>query len=83
MYHNVIEATYTGVVQPAINRATQETSLARQLSVFIEAACDAIAQDRSVAAFLCTSVAECQSRPELGDPDHCPVTFTRRFLPGR
>ena len=46
----------------------------------MEAADDAIAQDRSVAAFLCTSVAECQRRPELRDPDHCPVTVTRRFL---
>lgn len=80
MYHDVIKSTYTDVVAPAINRAAQETGLARQLRVFIEAACDAIAQDGSVAAFLCTSAAECQSRPELRDPDHCPVTLIRRFL---
>jgi AcrR family transcriptional regulator len=80
MYHEVTKSAYTGVVAPAIDRAAEETSLARQLSVFIEAACDAIAQDRSIAAFLCTSVAESQSRPELRDRDHCPVTVTRRFL---
>ena len=80
LYHDVIKSTYTGVVAPAIDRAAQETGLARQLSVLIEAAGDAIAQDSSVAAFLYTSVAECQRRPELRDPDHCPVTVTRQFL---
>ena len=80
LYHDVIKSTYTGVVAPAIDRAAQETGLARQLSVFIEAAGGAIAQERSVAAFLCTSVAECQRRPELRDPNHCPVTVIRRFL---
>ena len=73
LYHDVIKSTYTGVVAPAIDRAAQETGLGRQLSVFIEAAGGAIAQERSVAAFLCTSVAECQRRPELRDPKHCPV----------
>jgi len=80
LYHDVIKSTYTGVVAPAIDRAAQETDLARQLSVFMETAGDAIRQDSSVAAFLCTSVAECQRRPELRDPDHCPFTVTRRFL---
>jgi AcrR family transcriptional regulator len=80
MYHDVIKYTYTDVVAPAIDRAAQETSLVRQMSVFVEAAGDAIAQDRSVAAFLSLSVAECQRRPELRVPDHCPVTVTRRFL---
>jgi AcrR family transcriptional regulator len=80
MYREVMESTYTGVVAPAINRAAHETDLVRQLSGFIEAACDAMAQDRSIAAFLCTSVADCQTHPELRDPDHCPVTVTRRFL---
>ncbi|WNG90636.1 helix-turn-helix domain-containing protein [Mycobacterium sp. ITM-2016-00318] len=80
MYHEAIKATYTEVVVPAIDRAAQETGLARQVSVLIRTAGDAIAQDRSVAAFLWTSAAECQRRPELRDPDHCPVTITRRFL---
>ncbi|WNG94991.1 helix-turn-helix domain-containing protein [Mycobacterium sp. ITM-2016-00318] len=80
MYNDVITSTYTGVVAPAINRAAQETGLVRQLSVFVEAACSAIAQDRSVLAFLCTSVADCETRPELRDPDHCPLTIIRRFL---
>lgn len=80
MYHAVTESTYTDVVAPAIDRAAQETGLARQLTLFMEAAGELIAQDRSVAAFLCLSAAECQSRPELRDPDHCAVTVTRRFL---
>jgi AcrR family transcriptional regulator len=80
LYHEVIEYTYTGVVAPAIDRAAQQTSLARQLTVFIKTAGDAVAQDRFVAAFLCTSARECQSRPELCHPVHCPLTMGRRFL---
>jgi TetR/AcrR family transcriptional regulator, repressor for uid operon len=80
MYHDVIKYTYAGVVVPAIDRAAQETGLTRQLSVLIETAGGAMSQDRSAAAFLWTSVAECERRPELRDPHHCPVTITRRFL---
>jgi AcrR family transcriptional regulator len=80
LYHDVSKSTYTGVVEPAIDRAAQTTGLAHQLLVFIEAAGEAITQDRSAAAFLYTSVAECERRPELRDPDHSPVIITRRFL---
>jgi AcrR family transcriptional regulator len=80
MYQEVIESTYTDVVASAVDRAAQQTGLVRQLSVFLETAGDVIADNRSLVAFLCTSVAECQNRPELRDPDHCPVTTTRRFL---
>lgn len=80
LYHDVIEATYTTVVAPAIDRAAHQTSLARQLSVFIEVAGAAVARDRDLAAFLCTSVAECQTRPELRHPEYDPVFATQTFL---
>jgi AcrR family transcriptional regulator len=80
MYHDVFESTYTDVVAPAINRAAQETGLARQLTVFMEAVGEVMTHDWSVAAFLCLSAAECHSHPQLRDPDHCAVTATRRFM---
>jgi TetR/AcrR family transcriptional regulator, repressor for uid operon len=80
MYHEVIESTYTDVVASAIDRAAQATGIVRQLSVFVEAVSDAIAHDKSLVAFICTSVAERQNHPELRDPDHCPVITIRRFL---
>jgi AcrR family transcriptional regulator len=82
LYHDVIEDTYTDVVAPAIDLAAQQTSLARQLTVFMKTVGDAVAQDRFVAAFLCTSAGECQARPELRHPIYCPLTIGRRFLTG-
>jgi hypothetical protein len=60
--------------------AVKERTLAQQVSVFIDVAGRAVAQDQCAAAFLCTSAAECAIWPELRDPEDDPITTVRAFL---
>jgi AcrR family transcriptional regulator len=80
LYRATIRASYLDVLWPAVGRAVQEKTLRRQLSVFLDVAASAGAPDQSAAVFLFTSVAECQSRPELRNSEYDPLTTIRQFL---
>jgi AcrR family transcriptional regulator len=80
LYQHVTEDCYRTVVAPAVNQAAKESTLAQQVTVFIDVAGRALADDRSAAAFLCSAAAECATRPELVDPPHDPITNVREFL---
>jgi AcrR family transcriptional regulator len=80
LYRATIKAAYLDMLLPAVRRAVQETTLRRQLSVFLDVAASAGASDQSAAEFLFTSVVECQARPELGDSEYDPLTTIRQFL---
>jgi AcrR family transcriptional regulator len=80
LYQTVMEASCAAVVAPAVREAVKERTLAQQVSVFIDVAARAAAQDRLAAAFLCTSAAECATWPDLRDPEHDPLATVRAFL---
>jgi AcrR family transcriptional regulator len=80
LYRQVTEACYRLVVAPAVEAAVDQRTLAQQVSTYIDVAGRAVAHEQSVAAFLCTSAAECATWPELRDPEHDPVTTIRAFL---
>jgi AcrR family transcriptional regulator len=80
LYQQVTEDCYRTVVAPAVEEAAKETTLAQQVSVFIDVGGRAIAQDRSAAAFLCSAAAECATRPSLLDPQRDPIITVREFL---
>ena len=80
LYQTVMEASCAAVVAPAVREAVKERTLAQQVSVFIDVAGRAAAQDRLAAAFLCTSAAECATWPDLRDPEHDPLATVRAFL---
>ena len=80
LYRATIKAAYLDVLLPAVGRAVEEKTLWRQLSVFLDVAGSAGASDQSAAAFLFTSVVECQSRPELRDSEYDPLSNIRQFL---
>ena len=50
------------------------------MRAFIRAAVDAQGEDRSVAAFLVTSVMESQRHPDLNPDDNESLNFTRGFV---
>jgi TetR/AcrR family transcriptional repressor of uid operon len=80
LYQQVTQACYRSVVAPAVGEAVKESTLAQQVSVFLDVAGGAVADDPSAAAFLCTSTAECATWPDLRDPKHDPITTVRAFL---
>lgn len=80
LYQATTKATYLDVLLPTVGRAIQEKTLRRQLSVFLDMAGSAGASDQSAAAFLFTSIVECQARPELRDPEYDPLSTIRQFL---
>ena len=80
LYQKVMETSCAAVVAPAVREAVKERTLAQQVSVFIDVAARAAAQDRPAAAFLCTSAAECATWPDLRDPEHDPLATVRAFL---
>jgi AcrR family transcriptional regulator len=80
LYRATTKATYLDVLLPAIGRAVEEKTLRRQLAAFLDVAGSAGASDQSAAAFLFTSIVECQARPELRDPEYDPLSTIRQFL---
>jgi AcrR family transcriptional regulator len=80
LYTEVLEQTNALVVAAARARAEGETAFLRRLSTFFVAAMQAETQDRSVAAFLVTSILEAQRHPELSQLEHNPLTNAREFV---
>ncbi len=64
-----------------MHQSQRESTLAGgRIRVFIEAAVHAQGQDRSVAAFLVTSVLESERHPELAESNHDSREFTRGYV---
>ena len=69
-----------GLRRSGLERARSETTLLRRLSAFFSIAVQADSKDRSVAAFLVTSVLEAQRHPELSQDGHDPLASSREFV---
>lgn len=80
LYREVVEHTNSVVVQAGMERARSETTLLRRLSAFFSIAVQADTKDRSVAAFLVTSVLEAQRHPELSQDEHDSLIASRTFV---
>jgi AcrR family transcriptional regulator len=80
LYREVVERTNEMVVITGAKKAFESNTLVGQLHGFIEAATAVDADDRSVAAFLVTSILESQRHPELRQGQNDSLTNTREFL---
>ncbi|WP_163805984.1 TetR/AcrR family transcriptional regulator [Mycolicibacterium anyangense] len=80
LYQEVVEQTNALLVESAVTYSQREGTLPDRLRAFIRAAVAAQGQDRSVAAFLVTSVLESQRHPDLNQDDNDSMNFTRGFV---
>lgn len=80
LYREVVEHTNAVVVRAGIEKAKAEPTLLKRLSAFYAVAMQADSKDRSVAAFLVTSVLEAQRHPELSQDEHDPLANSRAFV---
>lgn len=80
LYQEVVAHTNAVVVRAGVEKATSEPTLLRKLSAFFSIAIQAESNDRSVAAFLVTSVLEAQRHPELVQDEHDPLANSRAFV---
>lgn len=80
LYGEVVEKTNDLVVAAALAKAEGQTSLLKRLTAFFSAAMQADTRDRSVAAFLVTSVLESQRHPELSRDEHNSLKASRAFV---
>lgn len=80
LYREVVEHTNAVVVNAGMDRARSEGGLLRRLSAFLSIAVQADSKDRSVAAFLVTSVLEAQRHPELSQEEFDSLASSRKFV---
>ncbi|MGY4708241.1 TetR/AcrR family transcriptional regulator [Mycolicibacterium sp. CBM1] len=80
LYQEVVDQTNALVIESAVHQSQRENTLAGRIRAFIQSAVQAHGQDRSVAAFLVTSVLESERHPELADTGHDSRQFTRGYL---
>ncbi|MCV7016915.1 TetR/AcrR family transcriptional regulator [Mycolicibacterium aichiense] len=80
LYQEVVDQTNASVIESAVHQSQRESTLAGRIRVFIQAAVHAQGQDRSVAAFLVTSVLESERHPELAESNHDSREFTRGYV---
>lgn len=80
LYREVVEHTNAVVVRAGFEKARSEPTLLKRLSAFFTVAMQADTKDRSVAAFLVTSVLEAQRHPELGQDEYDPLANSRAFV---
>ncbi|MBS1693712.1 MAG: TetR/AcrR family transcriptional regulator [Actinobacteria bacterium] len=80
LYREVVEQTGAIVVRAGLARTRDETTLLGRLSAFFAAAMDIGSENRSVAAFLVTSVLESQRHPDLSSEEHDPLDQSRRYV---
>lgn len=80
LYQEVVDQTNALVIESAVQQSQRESTLAGRIRAFIQAAVQAQGQDRSVAAFLVTSVLESERHPELAETDHDSREFTRGYV---
>ncbi|MCI4673886.1 TetR/AcrR family transcriptional regulator [Candidatus Mycolicibacterium alkanivorans] len=80
LYQEVMEQTNGMLIESAVQHSQRESALAGRMRAFLRAAVEAQGEDRSVAAFLATSVLESQRHPDLNQEDNESLTFTRGFV---
>jgi AcrR family transcriptional regulator len=80
LYRDVVEKTNELVVAAGMEKAHGETGLLKRLTAFFSAAMQSESRDRSVAAFLVTSVLESQRHPELSRDEHNSLKASRAFV---
>lgn len=80
LYREVVEFTNAGVVRAGVEKARSEPTLLKRLTAFYSIAMQADSKDRSVAAFLVTSVLEAQRHPELSQDELDPLANSRAFV---
>jgi AcrR family transcriptional regulator len=81
LYQEVVEQTNGTLIESAVQHSQRESTLSGRMRAFIRAAVEAKGEeDRSVAAFLVTSVLESQRHPDLNQDDNESLNFTRGFV---
>lgn len=80
LYRHVVAEAVGLVIDAGAHEATRETGFAARLQAFLRAAQKAQDGERSLAAFLMTSVLDSQRHHELGGDDHDALAAIRRFL---
>lgn len=80
LYREVVEHTNSVVVRAGVEKARSQPTLLKRLSAFFSIAMQADSKDRSVAAFLVTSVLEAQRHPELSQDEHDSLANSRAFV---
>ncbi len=80
LYREVVEHTNAVVVRAGMEKARSQPTLLKRLSAFFSIAVQADSKDRSVAAFLVTSVLEAQRHPELSQDEHDSLANSRAFV---
>lgn len=80
LYREVVEYTNAVVVSAGVEKARSEPTLLKRLAAFYSVAMQADSRDRSVAAFLVTSVLEAQRHPELSQDELDPLANSRAFV---
>src|SRR5690349_17019006 len=80
LYREVLAQTSELVIINGAKKAFEANSLMGQLDGFIEAATAVDAVDRSVAAFMVTSILETQRHPELRIEEHDALKNSRAFV---
>ena len=80
LWQEVVEQTNSWVIQQGTEQVLAESSLISQIEGFLSVTMQADSEDRSVAAFLVTSVLEAQRHPELRQGESDGVAGTRLFL---
>lgn len=80
LYREVIEQTNSMVVGAGFEKAKAQDTLLGRLSTFFSVVMQTDNKDRSVAAFLVTSVLESQRHPELAQESHNSLTSSREFV---
>lgn len=79
LYRHVVAETNGVFIEAGLKKAEAEQTLAGRVHAFVRAAVHAREYDASVAAFMVTSVLECQRRPELADSGTDSLQSTRGF----
>jgi AcrR family transcriptional regulator len=80
LYQEVVEQTNGTLIESAVQHSRRESTLSGRMRAFIRAAVEVQGEDRSVAAFLVTSVLELQRHPDLNQDDNESLNFTRGFV---
>ncbi|HTY29441.1 MAG TPA: TetR/AcrR family transcriptional regulator [Mycobacterium sp.] len=80
LYQEVVEQTNGALIESAVQHSQRESTLSGRMRALVRAAVEAQGEDRSVAAFLVTSVLESQRHPDLNQDDNESLNFTRGFM---
>ncbi|MBV9088302.1 MAG: TetR/AcrR family transcriptional regulator [Mycobacteriaceae bacterium] len=80
LYREIVESTTAMVVSAAVRTASKAPTLSSQLSTFIDAIIRASTEDRSIAAFLTTSLLESQRHHDWREDEDHALAAIRGFL---